>query len=128
MKKIIIALAVIGFAVSTQAQTVNFTNACNYKISLRALNVINGKYLDDESGDWSGHGVISFTLPAAITSSVPGIVLRPIDVAFNGNCSVYVTAAEIAAKTGSNDVVKINKVVKDKGRALGADLKAQLAQ
>lgn len=127
MKKYI-ALAVIGFAVSANAQTVNFTNSCNYKISLQALNVINLLPVPDESGDYEGHGIISFTLPAAITSNVPGIVLRPIDVAFNGNCSVYISNSLIQAKAGSNDVVKLNKVVRDLGRALGADLKAQLAQ
>lgn len=128
MKKIVTLAVIILAAVNAQAQTVNFTNACNYRLGLEALNVINLAPLPDESGDWQGHGIISFTVPVMPTSNVAGITLRPIDVAFNGNCKVYITAAEIAAKTGSNEVVKVNKVLRDKGRALGANLKAQLSQ
>lgn len=127
MKKYI-ALAVIGFAVSANAQTVNFTNSCNYKISLQGVNVTKLYPKDDESGDWTAHGIVTYTLPAQPTGGVAGITIRPVDSALNFNMSIYITAAEVAAKSGSNELVRVNKVLKDKVRTLGSNLKAELAQ
>lgn len=129
MKKIIIAL-LVGMAMSANAQRViQFTNNCNYKIALQSVQIDNLRAVEDESGDWVAKGLILYSLPPQFTNTPSGVTMRgDTEVIFLSRLSLYVTAAEIAAKSGSNELVKVNKVLKDKVRTLGSNLKAELSQ
>lgn len=126
MKKLI-AITILGLAVSANAQTFNFTNSCNYKLALQSVTFdVHPK--QDESGDWVGKGLVNYDTPAAPTNFPLGVTLRKLDSSYEEIVGVYLSNSVIQAKAGSNDVVKVNKVLKDVARKLGADHKVEFSQ
>jgi opacity protein-like surface antigen len=132
MKRIYIAALVLaGLIASANAQQVNvinFTNACNYKLALKSVAIDALKADPSESGDWSARGSILYTIPNTPSNMPTGVEIKNIHLNFYVPVTIAVTAAEVAAKSGSNELVKVNKVLRDKVRALGTNLKAGLAQ
>lgn len=127
MKKII-ALAVIGFAVSAQAG--NFTNAPLPKLDVKLKGIQRLAWVNDETseaGSATAHCIMQYNVPACPTSNVPaGVKKSTWDSNINISFEVTVTAAEIAAATGTNNTIKTKRALNKKEDEIAAWLKAEL--
>lgn len=128
MKKLLIALAVIGFAVSAQAGSFTNQPLPKMKITLAGINRL--AWSTDEVHDGGGataHAIIKYSIPARYTNGIPdGVKISTLDCNLNMSFELAVTEAEIASASGTNSAIKTKRALNKKEDEVAAWLKATL--